>query len=280
MAVLSVLVLAAGCSQLAYKERELLFRIEPGNPSWFAGIPEGIRDVEIPLPGRSDGAHVHAWWWPAAKAHAPTVLYLHGVRWNLNGNLFRIQQLHDLGFAVLAIDYRGFGRSPGELPSEETVYEDARAAWQHFVSLQPAREQRYIYGHSLGGAVAVDLAHQLARDAKRNQQAVPAAGLIVESSFTNLADAADAVADTVWPVRWLLTQRFDSVDKIGDVGMPVLIVHGTQDRYMPPRMSERLFEAAREPKRLLLVEGGTHNNSLRVGVQAYRQALQELFSIL
>ncbi|WP_163020399.1 alpha/beta hydrolase, partial [Pseudomonas viridiflava] len=92
--------------------------------------------------------------------------------------------------------------------------------------------------------------------------------------FTNLADVATANANTTLPVRWLLSQKFDSVDKIADIHMPVLIVHGTDDRYVPARSSEELFEAAREPKNLLLVPGGTHNNSMRLGSKAYSQAIQ------
>ena len=132
-----------------------------------------------------------AWWWPAPRADAPAVLYLHGTRWNLTAQVRRISQLRELGFSVLAIDYRGFGESPGDLPSERTVYQDARAAWERLVQLQPEAERRFIYGHSLGGAIAVDLAEHLAEG---NQP--KAAGLIVESTFTDLAAAAAAVANT------------------------------------------------------------------------------------
>ena len=85
-----------------------------------------------------------------------------------------------------------------------------------------------------------------------------------------------ALANTSLPVRWLLSQKFDSLDKIADIHMPVLIVHGTDDRYVPSRFSEQLFEAAREPKKLLLVPGGTHNNSMQLGQPAYGQAIQTL----
>ena len=107
---------------------------------------------------------IHAWWWPTAP-DAPAILYLHGSRWNLAGQLFRIEQLHEFGFSVLAIDYRGFGQSDGDLPSEKTVYEDARVAWQRLVELQPDPALRFIYGHSLGGAVAIDLAAGLSDQA-------------------------------------------------------------------------------------------------------------------
>ncbi|RRV07572.1 alpha/beta fold hydrolase [Pseudomonas sp. v388] len=271
-----IIGLPVGCAVLQHKERELVFRIEPGTASWYNGLPADVQELELKAPAFGANQNIHAWWWPAQRKDAPTVLYLHGSRWNLTGQLFRIEQLRALGFSVLAIDYRGFGQSMGQLPSETTVYEDARIAWARLVQLQPDPQKRLIYGHSLGGAVAVDLAAELGRDARRQETQVPVRGLIIESTFTNLADVATALANTSLPVRWLLSQKFDSLDKIADINMPVLIVHGTEDRYVPARFSEQLFAAAREPKNLLLVPGGTHNNSMRLGHQAYSQAIQTL----
>ncbi len=276
---LSLIVLASllvllpiGCAKLEQTERELVFRIEPGTARWFSGLPAGVEDVQLQSPALAADESLHAWWWPAPRKDAPALLYLHGSRWNLTGQLFRIEQLHAMGFSVLAVDYRGFGQSRGALPSERSVYQDALIAWQHLVRLQPEASKRFIYGHSLGGAVAVNLAHELADD----KQSPQAAGLIVESSFTNLGDVATAVSNTSLPVRWLLSQEFDSLSKIGAVGVPVLIAHGRDDRYVPARFSEALFDAAREPKQLLLIDGANHNNSLRMAANSYRQALQTL----
>ena len=268
--------LPVGCAVLQHKERELVFRIEPGTASWYSGLPADVQELELRAPGFGTTQNIHAWWWPAQRKDAPAVLYLHGSRWNLTGQLFRIEQLRSLGFSILAIDYRGFGQSLGQLPSETTVYEDARIAWERLVQLQPDPQRRLIYGHSLGGAVAVDLAAELGSGAREANVPAPVRGLIIESTFTNLADVATAIANTSLPVRWLLSQKFDSLDKIADINMPVLIVHGTDDRYVPARFSEELFAAAREPKNLLLVPGGTHNNSMRLGRQAYSQAIQAL----
>lgn len=276
---LSLIVLASllvllpiGCAKLEQTERELVFRIEPGTARWFSGLPAGIEDVQLQSPALAADESLHAWWWPAPRKDAPALLYLHGSRWNLTGQLFRIEQLHAMGFSVLAVDYRGFGQSRGPLPSERSVYQDALIAWEHLARLQPEASKRFIYGHSLGGAVAVNLAHELADD----KQSPQAAGLIVESSFTNLGDVATAVSNTSLPVRWLLSQEFDSLSKIGAVGVPVLIAHGRDDRYVPARFSEALFDAAREPKQLLLIDGANHNNSLRMAANSYRQALQTL----
>ena len=276
--LLIVIGLPVGCAALQHKERELVFMIEPGTASWYHGLPEAVQELELKAPSFGVSQNIHAWWWLADKKDAPAVLYLHGSRWNLTGQLFRIEQLHALGFSVLAIDYRGFGQSQGRLPSEASVYEDARIAWERLKQLQPDSQKRLIYGHSLGGAVAVDLAAELGRDAQRSDEPNQARGLIIESTFTNLADVASSVASTrtSLPVRWLVSQKFDSIDKIADIHMPVLIVHGTADQFVAPRFSEALFKAAQEPKSLLLVPGGNHNNSMNLGRQAYSQAIKVL----
>lgn len=268
---LLIVGLPVGCAVLQHKERELVFRIEPGTAGWYTGLPKAVQEFELKPASFKSGQNIHGWWYPADKKDAPAILYLHGVRWNLTGQLFRIEQLHALGYSVLAIDYRGFGQSHGELPSETTVYEDARIAWERFQVLQPDPSKRLIYGHSLGGAVAIDLAAELGK-----QVPLPVRGLVIESTFTSLADVATAVANTSLPVRWLLSQKFDSIDKIADIHMPLLVVHGLDDRYVPPRFSQQLFEAAQEPKRLLLVPGASHNNSMSLAGRSYGQALDKL----
>ncbi|VVM38043.1 hypothetical protein PS623_00127 [Pseudomonas fluorescens] len=275
MAVL-LIGLPAGCSVLQHKERELVFRIEPGQASWFRGLPAGVQELDLRPRSFTANQSLHAWWWPAQRADAPAILYLHGVRWNLTGQLFRIEQLHAMGYSVLAVDYRGFGQSRGDLPSEATVYEDAQVAWERFAQLQPDRNKRLIFGHSLGGAVAVELAAELSRQAQKDGSPSAARGLILESTFTSLGDVAAVVADTALPVRWLLSQKFDSIDKIDQVGMPVLLVHGQNDRYVPPRFSQQLYEAAQQPKTLLLVPGASHNNSMSLAGPRYRQAIKAL----
>ncbi|XXE20187.1 alpha/beta hydrolase [Pseudomonas sp. Z1-12] len=270
-----VVGLPVGCAVLQHKERELVFRIEPGTARWFSGLPSGVQELDLKPKSFKAGENIHGWWWPVERKNAPAILYLHGVRWNLTGQLFRIQQLRALGYSVLAIDYRGFGKSHGELPSEASVYEDARIAWERLEVLQPDPSLRLIYGHSLGGAVAVDLAAQLGQQVAKDGKA-RVRGLVIESTFTSLGDVATAMANTSLPVRWLLSQKFDSIDKIGEINMPLLVVHGAADRYVPPRFSEQLFNAAREPKRLLLVPGATHNNSMSLAGKNYRQALDAL----
>lgn len=271
---------ASGCSQLAHKERELTFRIASGTASWYSGLPDGVEESVLPITKNGKTENVHTWWWPAEKPDAPALLYLHGSRWNLTGQVNRIRQLRDFGFSVLAIDYRGFGKSDGGLPSEETVYEDAWMAWEKLTQLQGDPGRRYIYGHSLGGAVAINLAAALSKASRETNAAsgaAPAHGLIVESSFTSLADVAKSLTYPWLPLQLILSQKFNSIDKISQITMPVLLVHGTNDDYVPARFSQMLFDAAAQRKKLLMVEGANHNNSMRVGEPAYREAFTDLF---
>jgi len=283
VAAVGTVLALIGCTSLAEKERELVFRIEPGVARWYDGMPVGLQELDLPVPATASQVFVHqsvhAWWWPAARRDAPAVLYLHGSRWNLTGQLFRIRELHEMGFSVFAIDYRGFGKSEGDLPSEKAVYQDARIGWNAMASRVPDPKRRFIYGHSLGGAIAIDLAAALSKEATKDGTPTPAAGLVVESSFTSLADIARALSYRWLPIELVLTQKFDAVGKIGDVRMPVVVVHGDSDRYVPVALGRRLYDAAPQPKRLVVVEDGTHNNSLRLGEAAVEKAFADVFAL-
>lgn len=273
IATLALAVLfGAGCAALASKERELTFRPVRETSGWFQGLPQDVREFYLPVSDAPGAERLFTWYWPNENPAAPTLLYLHGVRWNLTGHLRRIENLRSFGFSVLAIDYRGFGKSDGELPSEESVYEDAAVAWRWMVAREGDPAKRFVYGHSLGTAVATQLAiGEAARDGL--------GGLVIEGGFTSLPAMANALAPSWLPIDWLITQKFDTVAKIGKVPAPVLIVHGTGDLLVPSRFSEALYAAANDPKRLVLVEGGGHYNTSWVGSAEYRRAIAELFGV-
>ena len=261
---------ATGCAYLDAKQREWIFRAQRDVHSTPADYGLAYEDVWLKVAGEADapGERVHGWWLPATSADSATLLYLHGARWNLSNNLFRIQRLQRMGFAVLAIDYRGFGRSDGELPSEAQAYADAQAAWDRLRALEPDPQRRFLYGHSLGGAVAIELA-------TRNDDV---AGLIVESTFTSMREMAEVMGYGNYPIAAVLTQHFDSSAKMARVAAPVLFVHGAADRFVPAAMSERLYAAAREPKRLLLLEGAGHSNATLVAFDRYQAAVRDLLA--
>ena len=216
----------------------------------------------------SDGHKVHAWYLKADQPKAPVLLYLHGARWNLTGSVTRIERWRKLGFDVLAIDYRGFGKSSDVIPSESLAYEDAEAAWDYLAKLSPGTP-RFIVGHSLGGAIAVELA----------RRRPDTSGLVLEATFTSVKDM---IANTAWsflPVDLILTQNFDTLKKIPEVKAPVLVVHGTRDAIVPFEMGEKLYAAATaKKKRFIKVEGGSHHNLSYVAFEQYREALKELFA--
>jgi alpha-beta hydrolase superfamily lysophospholipase len=194
------------------------------------------------------------------------VLYLHGARWNLTGSVTRIDRWRRLGFSVFAVDYRGFGKSTDVMPTEQLAYEDAEAAWEYLARLAPDRP-RYVVGHSLGGAIAAELA--------RRRPEVH--GLVLEATFTSISDMVRYSPYSYLPVDLILTQHFDTLSKVSDIRVPVLVVHGTEDRVVPFDMGLKLFDAIKAPKRFIKVDGGTHHNLSYVAFDQYREALKQLF---
>jgi alpha-beta hydrolase superfamily lysophospholipase len=270
----AALALLAGCATLDEKQRAWIF--QPSDRSWAGGVSaaQGMDDVWIEFPSQVTGHPVklHGLWAQnenfAARSDAPILLYLHGARFNVIGSAFRARRMEELGFSVLAIDYRGFGKSTNELPSESTAYEDARAAWDWLGQKYPGRP-RYIFGHSLGGAIAIELAAQV------NDEA----GTVVEGTFTSIPDVVSTFKWGWLPVSLLITQRFEAVKRVPEIGSPLLVVHGGDDRLIQPELGRRLYEAASGRKAFVLVEGGSHHNTNSVGQAQYRAALADLFGL-
>ncbi len=223
---------------------------------------------------------LHALWLPQADPLAPVLLYLHGARWDVRGSAHRMRRLHEMGFAVLGVDYRGFGQSTPALPSEASAVEDALAAW-HWMARQWPQPSRYVFGHSLGGAVAVQLAARLGAPQAGPGAASPQAlaGLIVEGSFTSIPDVYKSLKWGWLPLQPLITQRFDAARHVAEVKAPVLVVHGSEDSLISPALGRALFERAPHPKRFVLVQGGSHHNTNAVGQQQVRAALADLFGL-
>ena len=254
-AAIAAVILAGGilaaCTSLDDFQRQVIFRPSKASDRTPADYQATFEDVWLKAGQPGGIGKLHAWWIPASKSaySAPAALYLHGAGYGISANLPRIMKLHDEGFSVLAIDYRGFGKSDGELPSEATAYEDSHAGWAE-LTLRAPTSKRYIYGHSLGGAMAMELASSAdARDA---------AGLVMESAFTSVSEMQQFTAYKWIPLAAVQTQYFDSLAKAPKLCMPTLFMHGSNDYRIPLEIAERLFAAAPEPKRWLLVEGARH----------------------
>jgi alpha-beta hydrolase superfamily lysophospholipase len=259
---------AVGCASLDEWQRQAIFNPVRDNPRWFSEPLPGTEQYDVAL---ANGHTLHFWYIPQADAtRAPTVLYLHGARWNLNGSVFRMSRWVDLGFNVLAVDYRGFGKSTVVLPSEDSANEDARAALAELKRRQPDPARRFIYGHSLGGALAVDLAAGALKEPGNE-----VGGVVIEATFTSIPAM---VQETKWGwvpgIGLAVTQSFDSASKIGKVEAPLLIIHGTSDNIVPHTMADELYAAAASrDKRLLKIEGATHSGASRMGGAVYRNAV-------
>jgi hypothetical protein len=270
LAPLAAMALLAGCAALDERQREWIF--QPSDRTWWGGLAaaEGMQDVWIDFTSDASAQPVrlHALWIGQPRADAPVLLYLHGARWDVRGSAHRMRRMHELGFAVLGVDYRGFGRSTPVLPSEEMAYEDARAAWD-WLGREHPQAQRYVFGHSLGGAIAVQLASEVG----------DASGLMVEGSFTSIPDVVGTFKWGWLPVGPFITQRFDAGQRMGRLRTPVLIVHGSEDQLISPELGRALYEQAPQPKRFVLVEGGSHHNTNAVGQPQYRQAVRDLFGL-
>lgn len=249
--VSALLVYLAVCGYFWSIQRDKIFLPSPIIQATPDRLGLKYETVNMPSGSGKDAGELYTWWIPAETSGAPTLLYLHGSKNNLGHRIEHIPLLHNAGFNLLMADYRGYGKSTGGTPSEAKAYEDAEAAWR-YLTLQRkiAPGSIFIYGHSLGGAIAIELAVRHPN----------AGGVIAESTFTSMMDMAD-LEYAYLPVDLLLNQRFDSIGKIRRLKVPLLLIHGTWDKRVPYQMSQRLFESALEPKFLKLIDGGEHGNS-------------------
>ena len=265
---IAIILYTAACLYLFFQQTRFIFfpssAIET-TPKFF-----NLDYQEVWLPVKTQSGQVermHGWWIPASRPNAQVLLYLHGTGINIGANVAHANRFHRLGFSVLLPDYRGYGRSEGSFPTEAAVYQDAAVAWDYLVQerkIQP--EQIFLYGHSLGGAVAIDLA----------VKHPDAAGLIVESSFTSIRDIVDSQSIyRIFPIDLILNQRFDSIRKVRSLALPVLFIHGTADLRVPATMSQQLYEAAPQPKQLVLIPDAGHNDTAETAGDKYFQMMQK-----
>jgi hypothetical protein len=262
--ILAWTALAGGAIYLALlglvytQQRRLLFPASPLRvTAAAAGLPD-VRDVEI---ATADGERLVAWWKPPEPGRA-LVLYFHGNGGSLLNRRDRVRLLTRDGRGILIVSYRGYSGSTGS-PSEEGLREDARAARDWLNSYAP--ERIVLYGESLGTGVAVRLATER-----------QVGGVILDAPYTSTADIARG-AFWYLPVALLMRDQFRSVDRIGAVRVPLLVLHGEEDAVIPIALSELLFKAANEPKRYLRLPGVDHVSVLESGgIDAVRSFLAEI----
>lgn len=258
--LLCLLLLAGVAFHLFYPRIEHFFLFYP--QSSFDDSPENrrlhCRDIFF---SAADGVRLHGWLFPL-EGDDPILLFCHGNAGNISHRLDNVRLLLEQGLQVFLFDYRGYGRSEGS-PSEEGIYRDGLAAFDHLVAREGMRpEQIVLFGRSLGGAVALEVA------LKRRPRS-----LILESAFTSTRDMARTIP-LFTLISPLVPAHYDNLRKIPAVTVPKLIVHGEEDELVPFAMGERLHAAAGPPKFFLPLKGAGHNDTYLIGGERYFRTLK------
>jgi len=201
----------------------------------------GVEDLRLTS---DDGETLVAWYVPAKDGH-PLILYFHGNGGALIDRIPRFRALAASGYGLLAIAYRGYGGSTGS-PTQKGLMEDGETAYLEARARGYDGDRIVLIGESLGTGVAIALAatHE-------------AAALVLDSPYSSAVEVA-AAHYAIFPVNWLMLDRFRSDLAIGGVRSPILVVHGDEDDVIPISLARRLFELANEPKTFMQVSGGKH----------------------
>ena len=258
----------SACLYLLLRQNHFIFK----PPTVIRSTPKSFnldyQEVWLPVQTALDkSSQIHGWWVPAATSEAKVWVFLHGNGSTIGDEVKRAFCFHQLGYSTFLFDYRGYGRSIDKFPTEASVYEDVEIVLNYLTQkLKIPSKQIFLYGHSLGGAIAIEMA-------LRHPEI---AGLAVEGTFTSMKAMVGHLYRQfgIFPVNFLLHQRFDSLNKVQSLQMPLLFLHGTRDGLVPANMSQALFDAAREPKRLLLIPDAGHHNVSEFGGRQYLEAIQ------
>jgi fermentation-respiration switch protein FrsA (DUF1100 family) len=240
-----------------FKQDGMLYHPEKEIGKTPMDIPLDFDEVAIKT---KDGITISGWYIPAEHEKG-VVLICHGNAGNVSHRLDTIRIFHRLNLSVLIFDYRGYGRSEGK-PSEEGTYLDAEAAWEYLVhGKKKPPQQIIIFGRSLGGAVAAEVA-------MRKNPAI----LIIESSFISVPEIGKSLYPWL-PVKLLSKYKYATMDKMGSIHCPTLVIHSPEDEIVPFRHGEQIYAKALQPKEFLKIEGG-HNEGFLLSGGRYTDGLR------
>jgi hypothetical protein len=238
----------------------------PGNT-----IPSNLIE---PVSFQSEGHTLYGFWVrPAGGRPGITILYFHGNKHNIDEYWDRVMFLHDVGVNVFVFDYRGFGKSEGAVTSEAGLHADGQAALQYVLSRPGVSPDSVgFYGYSLGNIPAIFLAAQASSVGSLPSAAKRPLFLVAESPFASAASLAQGSLALSVPGGWLTDDRFDNVAQVRGIRTPLLLIHGEDDDFVRYRDNGRVvFEAAPQPKKLVLVPGAVHDDvPQKMGLAAYR----------
>jgi|APTNR8051073442_1049403.scaffolds.fasta_scaffold04508_7 hypothetical protein len=257
---MSVAVTALGCYVVVLfamylLQRSLMYFPDDAMPSPTAS---SLPDMTVERLHTEDNLDLLAWYRPPSSPMQPVIVYLHGNGGHIGYRGRRVRPYLDAGMGVLLVEYRGYGSNPGT-PTEEGLYADGRAALRFLDRRGVPDRCRVLYGESLGTAVAIRMAAEAAAEDR------PVTAVVLEAPLSSVADVA-AYHYPIFPVRWLIKDRFDALSTIGDVEAPVFVAHGELDRVVPMRFGRALFDAAREPKEGWWIAEGRHEDLPRFGL--------------
>ncbi len=226
-----------------FNQRSLQYfpaRLSPGKPE-DNNVPE-MREVYVET---EDGLKLLSWFAPPEHKNGKIVVYYHGNAGHIGYRAGKARHFIEAGYGVFLLEYRGFAKNAGR-PSEDGFYKDGRAAlrWLEAEGYTPA--QYVLYGESIGSGVAVEMA-----------QAIQPRYLILEAPFTSAVDVAKGQYFFL-PVDLLMKDRYDNIDKIGDITSSLLVVHGDEDAVIPQAQGKKLYERANHPKEFVSINGGHH----------------------
>lgn len=251
--LLTTTLLLAGCTGVFFQPMQPWLRTP-------ATVGLDYEDLRLPT---ADGLTLSAWFLPARQPARGTILFLHGNAQNISTHLASVYWLPERGFNVLLLDYRGYGASQG-LPSVAGAQQDIDSAMRYLVARRDLAPRRIVVlAQSLGGALGL---HYLAHSGYRQHLR----GAVIDSAFTGYRDIAGEKLRgswLTWPLSWPLSltvsddyRPLDAVAKVAPI--PLLILHGDRDEVIPLHHARQLFEAAREPKNLWIIEGAAHIQAL------------------
>jgi len=261
--VIAVLTLLYVVLLVGY-EKKIIFHPDKFPEGYWNPVLLGLKAQDISFQS-VDGVNLHGWFVPTPGARA-TLLWFHGNAGNLSQRLDNIKRLLPLNLNIFIFDYRGYGKSEGE-PDENGIYKDSQAAYNMVLELEGVSvNSLFLFGRSLGGICATETALNN-----------PARGLILESTFTSASDMSRKIMPLI-PLGWAIRSKLDAINKVTELKLPKLFLHGDRDEVVPFDLGRKLYEGASDPKSFYIIQGAGHNDTYIMGGRDYYNALDRFIT--